>query len=38
LSHQCGLVKKFCVLAPVKFGNEIRILRGTIFLWAEIAY
>ncbi len=38
LSHRFELVKKLCVLVPVKFGNEIRILRGAIFLCAEIAY
>jgi hypothetical protein len=38
LSHQPQLVKKLYVLVRVKFSNEIRILRGAIFLCAEIAY
>ncbi len=36
LSHQSRLVKKLCVLVPVKFGNEIRIMRGAIFLCVQI--
>jgi hypothetical protein len=36
LSDQFELVKKLCVLVPVKFDNEIRILRGAIFLCAQI--
>ncbi len=36
LGHQSQLVKKLCVLVPVKFENEIRVLRGVFFLCAEL--
>ena len=29
-------LSKLCALVPVKFGNEIRILRGAIFLYVQI--